>query len=122
MPVRSAMRRSKKFPAMLMAVYLPVLLLVGVTGALALLWHNDVSAARALETRSALEELVLSERLRGDLERTIAGARGFLLAGDQAALERVRAAEIDTMRELHDLHARTGTPAPAGGCMRPARR
>lgn len=104
------MRKPSSFSIRVTVTYLFVLLLVGAAGVLALLWHDGASAAREQEARSALEHLVLGERLRGDIERTLASARGFLLAGDSSSLERAREAEADVVRALHDLQSRIQTP------------
>ena len=103
------MQKFTSFPATLTITYLFVLLLVGATGVVTLLWHDRASTAREFEIRSALEHLVLGERLRADVERTLASARGYLLAGDPASSERAREAETDIARILHDLQAQTQT-------------
>jgi signal transduction histidine kinase len=104
------MRTPTSFPAKLTITYLFVLLLVGSTGVVTLLWHDSMSDARVFETRSALRHLVLGERLRADVERTLASARGYLLAGDPDSLERTHDAEADLARVLRDLQAKAQTP------------
>jgi signal transduction histidine kinase len=87
-------------------VFVLVLVLVGASAVVALLWFSTASAARDADTRAALENLVLAERLRADIERTLASARGFLLAGDHGSLERTLDADADANRERRDIAAR----------------
>jgi signal transduction histidine kinase len=102
-------RNRGSFASRMVITYLVILLLVGATGVLALLWHDNTSKAREVEARSALGHLVLGERLRGDIERTLASSRGYLLAPDAISLERAHEAEADATRVLHDLESRVQT-------------
>jgi signal transduction histidine kinase len=103
------MRRLEGYPAGLLVAFLVAILVVGAAGVLALVEFSSGAATRETEERSALEDLMLTERVRADVERTLASGRGFLLAGDPDSLERAREAEADVGRGLHDLRSRIQT-------------
>jgi signal transduction histidine kinase len=104
------MRNISTFPTRLVVISLVVLLLVGASGMATLLWFSETSAVRDGQTVDALENVVLAERLRADVERTLASSRGFLLTADPSALERARAAQSDANHDRHDMRLRTQTP------------
>lgn len=100
------MANPRTLPTRLLVIFLVVMLLVGASGVVVLLWFSKSSDTRDADMRGALENLVLAERLRADIERTLASARGYLLAGDPVSLERALHAESDANRDLHDIGVR----------------
>lgn len=104
------MRRLEGYPGRLIIAFVVALLVVGGVGVVTLVEFSSGAAAREVEARDALEDLVLAERLRADVERTLASGRGFLLAADSASQEREREAEADVTRGIHDLRSRLQTP------------
>jgi signal transduction histidine kinase len=112
------MQNISTFPTRLVVVSLVVLLLVGAAGMAALLWFSETSAARDAETVDALENVVLAERLRADVERTLASSRGFLLSADPAALARARAAQADANHDRQEMRLKSQTTKDAKGLVR----
>lgn len=107
------MRNVSTFPMRLVVVSLVVLLLVGASGMAALLWFSETSAVRDAETVAALENVVLAERLRADVERSLASSRGFLLSADPGALVRARAAQADANHDQQEMRLRARTTRDA---------
>lgn len=92
-----------------MAALLVALLAIGIGGLFALGWLRITTAGRQVGTRAAINDLLTAERLRSDIERTLASGRGYLLAGESISLERAREAEADAARGFDDLRDRIDT-------------
>lgn len=100
------MQKLDGHPGKLIAGFIVALLVVGAAGVLALLEFNSGAEAREVEVHDSLEDLMLAERLRADIEKTISSGRGFLLAGEPSLRERARSAEADVDRGIEDLQRR----------------
>ncbi len=106
------MRKIENFPSRLIATFLIILLVVGGAGVFALLKLNTSSIAREAEINREMEKVVIAERLRADVERTLASARGFLLTGSSSFLARTRESEAQVSRGL--IQVRSGVDSVQG--------
>ncbi len=83
--------------------------LVGSVGLVAIATSEILATQFERDTRVAVEALMLTERIRADVERTISAGRGYILSGEPSYLDRQRVAEDLVQRDLEALKAMSRT-------------
>lgn len=98
--------RKPNFAARVATGFGLVIVTAACAGLLVVRGLRAASAAEDVARRRQIDNLLLTEKLRGSAERLVAAGRGYLLTGEDEALARTRAAEQDLVGQVRVLRAR----------------